>query len=202
MAKKFELIPREESKKLYEWNTRKNEVIAACFETSKLEKWTVSGENFAPADKNRVFNCRKTAKIPYGETTTLGKSGCAVFTTHQGLRLKRGTNIKISKLAAEIAGKGYYCNGKGTYHCLFDHLGCKRAENLQDLLDYLATTESPVATLLVKNSIYFGRNTGRHFVNAVGITNVGFIIDDSESPTRQTISFDKIIAACDVAWLW
>ena len=181
---------------------QKNERIAEKFKASKAENWVVPSERFSPIDRERIYKNSRMSRISYGPTTTLKKSGCAVFAAHQGLRLKCEVSMKISDLAKEIAEKGYYCTGKGTYHVLFDRLGCKRVDSVQPLLNYLSSTETPVATLLVNNSIYFGRDTGRHFVNAVGLTNVGILIDDSESATRKTVSFDKLIDACVIAWIW
>lgn len=176
--------------------------ISTEFEVSKKYKLIIPKENIPAKDPDRIFRNSKVSKIPYGPTTTLGKAGCAVFVIHQGLRLNRNTEINIADLAAQIAELGYYCARKGTYHVLFDNLRCKRARSVQQMIDYLSTPEKPVATLLVKNPIYFGRDTGRHFINAVGITNFGFIIDDSECASRQTISYEKIVAACEGAWLW
>lgn len=202
MKNYIDLAPCKESKAIYLKHKKRNEEIAQKFNCSKTEIWPSLPANIPPVDTERIFKNAENSDIPYGETTTIGKSGCAVYAVHQGLRLKRETNVDLAVLAAEIAAKGYYYPGKGTFHCLFDHLDCTRAKTIQRLLNYLSSEKVPVATLLVINSIYFGRDTGKHFVNAVGLTNNGILIDDSENEQRILMGFEQIIKACDTAWLW
>ena len=195
MNNNFVLAPCKEPPEIYEVNKKKNQQIAKDFADSKTHPFTVTGENITSLDSERIIKTEITSKISYGPTTTLGKSGCAVFAAHQGLRIRKSINLDLEYLASTIASQGYYYQGKGTFHCLFDHLGCSRLSSIQDLIDYLSTESYPVITALMQNNIYLGRNTGRHFINVVGITNLGFLVDDSEFSKRRLITYDMICSS-------
>lgn len=209
----FKLGPCQESEDKYLDHKVEKERIAKKFSKSKDSFVYPSTENIPSPDFERVYNSEKTQGIPYGAYTTLGKSGCAIFVLHQVLRLKCGITIDIRELAELVAEQGYYYPGRGTYHCLFDHAGskeentdapgkCHRATSVNELLNYLAKSETPVATLLVKNSVFYGRDTGKHFVNCTGITNLGILVNDPEASSTLTVSAEKLVAATEVAWLW
>lgn len=213
----FILIPCQEQEDIYLAHKQLNEQIAECFKASKSDTFTVAHDNIPSDDLERVFKTRENCDIPYGTTTTLGQSGCAIYCLHQALRLKKGLQISIADLADIVASQGYYFPGRGTYHCLYDHcledhcLGdssndssdkSHRACSIQQLYDYLSYESLPLATTLVDNSIYWGRNSGSHFVNVGGIDHVGVYIYDSEENHRIFMEHEKFIAACKVAWLW
>lgn len=198
----FILIPCQEQEDIYLAHKQLNEQIAECFKSSKSETFTVAHDNIPSDDLERVFKTRENCNIPYGTTTTLGQSGCAIYCLHQALRLKKGLQISIADLADIVASQGYYYPGRGTYHCLFDHCHAARTGSVQQLYDYLCYEGLPLATVLVDNAIYWGKNTGSHFINVGGITKNGVYIYDSEEDHRIFMEHKKFISASKVVWLW
>lgn len=204
MSKKFILPQRQESHERYEANRAVNTCISESFHASMVNvvsaMQTKVEVDFIPS--NMVI-ASDAMDIPYG-SSTLGVSGCAVFCVHDALTYARRSEyekLSIREVAQEVANKGYYEPGKGTYHNLFDHLGARRATDVQDIFDALCKREHAIVTFLVDNAVYNGRD-GRHFINAVYYKNGDFIINDSSIGVTLAISAKTILQAVDIAWIW
>ena len=208
MAYSFNTSPRKETPTRYDNNKEINLLIEKMFKASVKDFLENTPENIPSMipekDDGRIFNSPEIDSIKYGEST-LGNSGCAVFTFHQGLRLSRGLKkFHIDLLAVILASKNYYEVGKGTYHNLFDHYGLRRASDIQEIFDTLQYKNNPVVTLLVRNAEYMANDltSGRHFINVVGNTDYGFYVDDPQSPRRILLDFGEVVPAIDIAWIW
>lgn len=202
MKQFIELIERKETPARWEANKNINAMIMESLrESIKNQDYSIpvvtKKRHFFPM----ITISEETKDIPYG-SSTLGASGCAVFCFEQGLRVKEIAEIDISELAAEIARKGYYEPGKGTYHNLFDHMGLRRARHVQEIFDTILTESDnfPLITLLVRNKEYNGRN-GKHFINISDYIDGKFLVHDS-SIGRKFVSADEILNAIEVAWIW
>lgn len=203
------LVPRLEASSRYQANAKINEAINQSFAKSletppttfnydykafPLHISTIKSDYY---DKLATMPC---GKLPYGPTTTLEKSGCAVFCFHHGLT-SRGFTLDLKVLAHEIYKKGYYEEGKGTYHNLFDHYGLRRATHYNDIID--ALSRRSISTCLIQNSIYHNDSsrTGSHFVNVVGLHGNLVVIDDP-SIGRTKKFFTDLIQSISIAWIW
>lgn len=206
MSTYFNISLRREEPDRYDQNREINTLIQKNFKDSVskfLENpypvYDYSGED----DFNREWNSPKNKDIPYS-SSTLGESGCAVYVFHQGLRYRKGSIPSIEQLAQILAENGYYEPGKGTWHCLFDHWGLRRASNIKEIFDTLDIKELPLITILVSNQLYpvSKSGSGSHFVNIVGVTQNGFLIDDPNKENRLFLEFERVLPSVQVAWLW
>lgn len=194
----------EEQKERYDVNCELNARIAQAFKESVnnfIQSDAVDFSMEVVPPKEKILLQEEYKDVPYAEKT-LGESGCAVFCFEQGLRC-RGHKIQLVPLTNEIADKGYYSFGNGTYHCLFDHYGLRRASDVEEV--FAALTMGKILTALVRNSDYHEDESavGSHFVNIVGIKDYDFIIDDSSSNTgRQKVGITKMLKAIRIAWVW
>ena len=208
MCTTFHIIPRRENPQRYDRNKKINSLIQKSFEDSISEfleaPYPVYGGVIAD-DVFREWNSSKNKDIPYS-SSTLGQSGCAVFTFHQGLRYSTKSVPTISTLAHVLASEEYYEPGKGTWHNLFDHWGLRRASDIKEVFDYFMLTikERPIVTVLVSNKDYpySESGVGSHFINLVGLTCKGFLIDDPNQEDRLFLEFKKILPAIHIAWIW
>lgn len=207
----FKLPHAQEEPSVYDANKLKNDKIQEAFKASLTEGNLLKGvktpkySSYFPSQM--IMNSGATKSIPYGETT-LGEAGCAIFCVHNVLTAKYGIQISIEELAKMCADQGYYVSGKGTKHNLFDHLGCKRAENVQELFDALSNHPKAFVTLLVRNADYHNdpNRTGRHFVNLVSYIyqkgiQMHIRINDSNIGNSVIMPVNTLLAT-DVAWIW
>lgn len=208
--KKLELPQRMESHQQYEANKRVNKAVQDAF-TASLETLQQYDFNIVEPNGNcltvetpysDVIGVSCCGDIKYGGTTTLKDSGCAVFCFYQGLCLTRPkVYVSLSELAQEIAEKGYYEPGKGTYHCLYDHWGLRRASHFCEVIDTIK--RGSIVTCLVQNSKYHQdeNRTGKHFVNVVGLYNDSVIVDDSHIG-RRILKMESFMKSVLIAWTW
>lgn len=213
MEKSNFILPlRKETHERYEANRLINQTISDAFHAS-LDVFVeqpnypipeVDYEQSRIVLVNDVLESGITAgDVPYG-VSTLGESGCAVFCIHNALTYTRSSdypNLSLETVAEEVASKGYYEPGKGTYHNLFDHLGARRATNVQDIFDALCTRKKAMVTLLVRNEEYNGRS-GRHFINLVYWDGNNFLLNDSSIGFGLKIDAETIFKCVDIAWIW
>lgn len=204
----FTLTPRQESPTRYDRNKEINRLIQDAFQNSIkefLETPYPVPEYSSTEDAERQWNDSKNRDISYTIHTTLGQSGCAIYAFHQGLRLERGyKSLTLPELADEVGCNNYYEPGKGTYHNLFDHFGLKRASDIHEVFDAFGILHKRVVTVLVANKLYPGTEStsGNHFINVVGTTSSGLLIDDPNRERRIFLKFEKILPAMLVAWIW
>lgn len=192
---------REERPERYEANKEINELIEVAWQESVESFEGYPEENIPVITFKRIQSAETNGYVRYG-TKTLYEAGCAVFCFAQGLQ-QRGVTIGIQELAKEIANKGYYYPGRGTYHNLFDHYGLRRASSVDEIFDVLKSKK--LVTFLVKNEGYpFSRsNEGSHFINIVGKSGPNFIVDDSNSKvSRVNVDIKTLLQVTRVAWIW
>lgn len=204
----FKLTQRFENPTRYNSNKVINNLIQNAFKES-IRKFLDApypvSEYSSEADLERQWNCPKNQAIAYTIHSTLGQSGCAVYTFHQGLRLERNCkDLTLPELTDEIAYNIYYEPGKGTYHNLFDHYGLKRASDIQEVFDAFGINHKGVVTVLVSNKFYpkSQSKAGNHFVNIVGTTSHGLLIEDPNFENRIFLKFEEVLPAMLVAWIW
>lgn len=203
MITKIELVPRKELHSDYEEHRAINLKIFSDFKASLQEFDPEVKLSIMTLMNEEILHASDYSDVPYG-STTLEKSGCAVFCLEQGLRMK-GFNVNIADLAEEVYKKGYYESGKGTYHNLFDEYKngfCTRCSSYKEV--FRSLEEKHILTILVENKKYYnnGSKTGRHFVNVVGKMKDYLIIDDSNT-YNHTIKLSKdVFDATEVAWRW
>lgn len=209
---KFTLPERRETPERYDANKIVNQAISDAFHTSlgKAKEMAANAVSEVPYEHSKMVLVSDVLKsgvlaadIPYG-VSTLGESGCAVFCLHDALtyaRYAEYSELDIETVAQEVAAKGYYEPGKGTYHNLFDHMGARRATDIQEIFDALCTRTRACVTLLVRNKDYNGRS-GRHFINIIYYDGTHFVVNDSSCERGLKVSVDTIFKSVDIAWLW
>lgn len=206
--KLLNLAPRMESHESYEANKAINTLIGQIFKAS-VERFTTNEITVKPlisviSTIHTPFFVNPTTFIPSGDleyaSTTLKNGGCAVFCFQQGL-VTQHIFADLEDVANEIAEKGYYEPDKGTWHCLFDHFGLRRASDYVEIID--ALLRGSISTCLVTNAIYHGDSNrpGKHFVNVVGIDESTVFIDDSNCG-RISRDFEAFLKAIEIAWIW
>ena len=121
----------------------------------------------------------------YG-SSTLAKSGCAIFCIEHGSK----NHYAISDLAEKAAENGYYEPGKGTWHHLFDRLGAVRLENVQDIFENLE--KAYIVTVLYEH----------HFINLVGVRETNFLVEDPMFADQRAIPITEVFEGMRVAWAW
>lgn len=206
--KLFNLPSRLESHEQYEANRAINTLISQSF-VSSVSKY-VSNETTTEPYTTAIctietpFFVNSIKAIPAGDleysSTTLRDSGCAVFCFNQGLTTRR-IYADLEDLAEEIAKKGYYEPDKGTWHCLFDHFGLRRASHYVEIID--ALMRGTISTCLVSNALYHNdpNRCGKHFVNIVGVDKSKALIDDSNCG-RIIMDLELFLKAVQIAWIW
>ena len=209
---KFTLPERRETPERYDANKIVNQAISDAFHASlgKAKEMAANAVSEVPYERSKMVLVSDVLKsgvlaadIPY-EVSTLGESGCAVFCLHDALtyaRYAEYSELDIETVAQEVAAKGYYEPGKGTYHNLFDHMGARRATDIQEIFDALCTRTRACVTLLVRNKDYNGRS-GRHFINIIYYDGTHFVVNDSSYERGLKVSVDTIFKSVDIAWLW
>lgn len=206
--KLLNLASRMESHERYEANRAINTLIGQSF-TASVERFTINKITVKPLIRvistiNTPFFVNTTTSIPSGDleyaSTTLKDGGCAVFCFHQGL-VTQHIFADLDDVANEIAEKGYYEPDKGTWHCLFDHFGCRRASDYVEIID--ALLRGSISTCLVINALYHNDSNrcGKHFVNVVGINESTAIIDDPNCG-RIPMDFETFLKTIEIAWIW
>lgn len=202
------LAPRKESHDCYKANQKINSLISQTFTTS-VKHFIPNEMTVIPFMKEILtigtpHFVNSTYIIPSGDlkysSTTLRDGGCAVFCFHQGLTTQNFyTNLE--DVSNEIAKKDYYEPNKGTWHCLFDHFGLRRASNYTEII--FALLRSSISTCLVSNAIYHNDSNrcGKHFVNVVGIDKSTVYIDDSNCG-RFKMDFETFLKSVQIAWIW
>lgn len=206
--KTINLAPRMESHERYEANRAINELISKSF-TDSLRYYITNEITVKPYGKaictnETPFFVNPTTTIPSGDleysSTTLRDGGCAVFCFHQGLTTQL-IYADLEDLTEEIAKKGYYEPGKGTWHCLFDHFGSRRASHYAEIID--ALLRGSISTCLVSNALYHNDSNrcGKLFVNVVGIDKSTVFIDDPNSGRIQ-MDFEAFLKSIQIAWIW
>lgn len=198
------VVPCLEPPEEYDAHKVENQKIAESFENSKSTFEIDMSKNLLQITDRHILHSADYEKVPYGPNTTLGESGCAVFCLQHGLAIK-GIDVPIAKLAAELADKGYYEKGKGTYHSLFDRYKngfCTRCSLCQDIVDSLL--RGKMVTCLVDNSKYHkdSSRTGAHYINLVGKQGRYFLVEDSHISWTDIKSIETIINATMIAWSW
>lgn len=206
--KLLNLAPRMESHERYETNKAINALIKESFVTS-LKRFTPSDITVSPLKRkistiHTPFFVNPHTSIPSGDleyaSTTLKDGGCAVFCFHQGLSTQL-IYADLEDVTNEIAEKGYYEPDTGTWHCLFDHFGLKRASDYLEIT--AALLRASISTCLVNNAIYHNDSNrpGKHFVNVVGIDKSTVYIDDPNCG-RFPMDFEDFLKSVEVAWIW
>lgn len=206
--KLFNMAPRLESHEQYEANRAINSLISQSFKRS-VDKYVANETTAKPYEKaictiETPFFVNPITTIPSGDLeyscTTLRDGGCAVFCFNQGLTTQL-IYADLEDLAEEIAKKGYYEPDKGTWHCLFDHFGLRRASHYVEIID--ALMRGTISTCLVSNALYHNdpNRCGNHFVNVVGIDKSTVFIDDPNCG-RITKDFEAFLKAIKIAWIW
>jgi len=211
---RFILPERRETPERYDANRAINQAISDSFHASIVNRAEVARHAvpevfYEPSHMVLVSDYLPESGIlaedfPYG-VSKLGESGCAVFCLHDALTYARHSDyseLSLEAVAMEVASKGYYEPGKGTYHNLFDHVGTRRATDIQEIFDALCTRTRACVTMLVLNKEYNGRPNGRHFINAVYFDGKHFIVNDSSYGRGMEMDIDTILKSVDIAWIW
>ena len=208
----FILPERRETPERYDANKIVNQAISDAFHSSIVNRAEVASNAVAevPYEPSNMVLASDVlasgtlaADVPYG-VSTLGESGCAVFCLHDALTYARQSDypeLDIETVAKQVAEKGYYEPGKGTYHNLFDHVGARRATDIQELFDALCTRTRACVTLLVRNKDYNGRS-GRHFINIIYFDGNHFYVNDSSYGRGVKVDVGIIFRSVDIAWIW
>lgn len=213
----FNLAPRSERSQRWEENEMINAAIAIALKHS-VRRWTSEKHSAFIASAKSFPTMLALDDTPLG-SSTIREGGHAVCCFAQGMAFKTKESFfedSLAPIADKIASSGYYEDGKGIYHNLFDHVGCRRATDIVEIINAIFYNES-MATLLVDNSLYHGEpeRTGRTYINVKGldcacdcpdccscdILQQTLIIDD---PFQGQIKKDFVHVAKSIiiAWIW
>lgn len=199
----FTIPKRVEDHERYETNREINNLIEKAFKRSVTDFSTnfatgtyLEGLTRHPTVNNIRLLTNYSRDIPYG-TSTLFNAGCAVSCLQQALNF----SYSLNDLAKEVSEAGYYEPNKGTWHNLFDHMGCRRVSHIQEIID--AIMMGATVTCLVNNKVYHlsEQRSGRTFVNCVGFEK-GLIVVDDPYQGRLYRDFILFVSAVDIAWIW
>lgn len=186
----------------YDNNNKVNDEIARAFKESVADfDENEYKENIPNVTKEDMLVASDFKGVPYG-SSTLEKSGCAVFCFWQGLCSRDVfISMDMETFAKYIYDKGYYKFGTGTYHNLFDHYGLRRATHFQEIFDALQMKK--IVTILVENKKYTSNKFSEdsHFVNIIGKMKQFFVIYDSQIGITY-VPMKKTFDATRVVWIW
>lgn len=203
----FNLAPRCESSQRWEENEMINAAIAIALKHS-VRRWTSDKHEPLTTHAKSFPTMLELDDTPFG-SSTIREGGHAVCCFAQGMAFKTKESFfedSLAPIASEVVSSGYYEDGKGIYHNLFDHVGCRRATDIVEIINAIYYNKS-MATLLVDNSLYHGNpeRTGRTYINAKALgrflNEQTIIIDDPFQGQIEKV-FAHVAKSIIIGWIW
>lgn len=195
----FSISAREEIKK----NQEVNRLIENQFNQS-VKRFTIGTRYGCPAKINNISSAYDYEDVSYGESTIL-QDGAAICCLQQALEFVTGKEYNLSKLAYDVAR--FYDSEEGTCPYLFDYFGCRRATDIQELIDTLM--RNSIITCHVANNFTQINNVYRHkensrrkYVNVVGMRGQKVIIDCPYEGRITSMEFLDFAHSIYTAWIW